>query len=184
MSPSDDSINKKTCTPWAEKMKMKLLKWNWWPMISCWHVTFRRFNKWKCAHSIRWAEYTIWKVKSESKDSLCHCLHFHFSLTWFNLHFQGWCGNMHPVGGEHHPADRPRLQHLLHGLLLHQGEFSHSLSCIWIHYIANSYSIFATPSSLLLRTSSGSCSKFTLLSTTSPSHPPLYPSTWTEPGLV
>ena len=63
MSPSDDSINKKTCTPWAEKMKMKLLKWNLYQWYLVGIFTFRWFNKWKRAHSTRWAEHTNWKVK-------------------------------------------------------------------------------------------------------------------------
>ncbi len=44
------------------------------------------------------------------------------ALSFPILFFQRPCWELHPVEQEHDAADRPRLQHFLHGLLLHQGE--------------------------------------------------------------
>ena len=49
----------------------------------------------------------------------------------FSLLFQRRRGNLHSMGGKHDPADRPCLQHLLHGVLLHQGAHL----ALPIHYI-------------------------------------------------
>ena len=43
---------------------------------------------------------------------------------------QWWCRDLHTLVGEHNPADRSCLQHLLHGLLFHQSQF-HSLNQPW-----------------------------------------------------
>ena len=49
---------------------------------------------------------------------------------------------MRPLGGEHISADRPCVQHILHGLLLHQSEFDPDVTRLNI----NSFSQFIAAS--------------------------------------
>ena len=41
------------------------------------------------------------------------------------LVLQRQCGDLHSVAGEHNSTDRPGIQHFLHGLLLHKGQYYH-----------------------------------------------------------
>ena len=70
-------------------------------------------------HSLGWKHHLLLPLRS------LFLSYFLFPISCFLFlisFFQGWCGNVHSLGWEHDPANRPRFQHLLHGLLLHQGE--------------------------------------------------------------
>ena len=50
-------------------------------------------------------------------------LKLHMIARFEFLALQWQCGDLHSVAGEHNSTDWPGIQHFLHGLLLHKGEY-------------------------------------------------------------